>query len=271
MAPAAPPGLRARERRLPRLSAEPATLLCWAGVAPPSSNRTRVSGDPRSDRQWEHWPGRNPTDEGIRRKLRGIFAATDTGATVEALISERGREIDERTEQLHAAVADLERREELTARLRSAVEEMLHHGSTELDERHAALSALALELGTREEEVRAAERQVAIRTQELGAVELRRAAVERREQAVAEQLAALADVEPHEEEPPPVAAMAHIVILAADGYRLLERFGVVPRVDARVEIEGRACVVTRVGRSPLPGDLRVCAYLEPVRGSGDGL
>ena len=142
-----------------------------------------MQGHPQRDREWEHWPGRKAPDDRIRHRLKALFATTDDENEVEALIVERGREIQERTEQLQTTIADLERREEQTGKLRSAVEEMLRHGSAELDERHAELAALALELGARDEKVRADERDIAVRKQELGAVELRRAAAERREEA----------------------------------------------------------------------------------------
>ena len=153
-----------------------------------------MQGDPRRDREWEHWPGRKPPDDGIRHRLKSLFTPTEGEDAVEALIVERGREIEERTLELQDTIADLERREEQTGRLRSAVEEMLRHGSAELDERHAELAALAAELRTRDEQVRAAERDIAVRKQELGAVELRRAAVERREAAVAERDTTLARI-----------------------------------------------------------------------------
>lgn len=153
-----------------------------------------MQGNPRENRDWEHWPGRKAPDDGIRYRLKALFSATDEEEAVEALIVERGREIEERTEQLQATVADLERREEQTGRLRSAVEEMLRHGSAELDERHVELAALAVELGAREEQVRAAERDIAVRKQELGAVELRRAAVERREETAGERDSTLARI-----------------------------------------------------------------------------
>ena len=145
-----------------------------------------MPGQPRRDREWENWPGRGSADDGIRHRLRTLFASTENDEeAIEALIAQRGREIEEQTDQLQATIADLERREEQTGRLRSAVEEMLRHGSAELDERHADLATLARELGEREERVRADERDIAVRKQELGAVELRRAAVERREEALA--------------------------------------------------------------------------------------
>lgn len=45
------------------------------------------------------------------------------------------------------------------------------------------------------------------------------------------------------------------------GYRLEERDGPAPERDQRVEIDGTAFVVSRVGASPLPQDPRPCAYL----------
>jgi chromosome segregation ATPase len=316
-----------------------------------------VSGNPRGDREWEHWPGRKAPDERIRHRLKALFTVTDEEDAVQALITERGREIQARTEQLQATIADLERREEQTGRLRSAVEEMLRHGSAELDERHAELAALALELGARDEKVRAGERDLAVRKQELGAVELQRAAVERRDEAATEREATLeriadeltsrelhlaeterrfgevdteignrqralaasqaavlererrvADQEtelariaaelaereqllqaervnvtagreelsravatvssglrlPGGEDARDLDAAGHILYVTGDGYRMLERGGPAPGLDALVEIEGREFTVTRVGRSPLPGDRRSCAYLEPA-------
>jgi hypothetical protein len=250
-----------------------------------------VQGDPRADREWEHWPGRRTTEDGIRHRLKALFSATDDEDSVEALIVERGREIEQRTEQLQVTISDLERREEQTGQLRSAVEEMLRHGSAELDERHAELAAMALDLRARDEKVRVDERDIAVRKQELGAVELLRAAVERREKAatdrerVLEQIAAelasrelqLAAAERRDVVAGPDDAAssdrddvaepdlsAHVLYLAGNGYRMVERDGVAARVDALLEVDGEQFVVTRVGRSPLPGDRRAWAYLEPI-------
>ncbi len=57
----------------------------------------------------------------------------------------------------------------------------------------------------------------------------------------------------------------HILYVTGDGYRLVERDGRAPGVEELVELDGREFVVGRVGRSPLPGDRRACAYLEPAR------
>ena len=100
-----------------------------------------MHGDAREDREWENWPGRKPPDDRIRHRLKSLFSATDDPDAVDALITDRGREIEEQTERLQLTIENLEQREEQAARLRAAVEEMLRHGSAELDERHAALTA----------------------------------------------------------------------------------------------------------------------------------
>ena len=66
--------------------------------------------------------------------------------------------------------------------------------------------------------------------------------------------------------PEPEAA-THLLYVARDGWQLVERDGPVPPLDAAVDVDGEALVVTRIGRSPLPGDPRACAYLEPARGA----
>jgi chromosome segregation ATPase len=263
--------------------------LRTSAVGTLSSEARTVQEQPRHDREWEHWPGRREPEDGIRHRLRALFATTDDEEAVEALIGERGREIEEQTARLQATIEGLERREEQAARLRAAVEEMLRHGSAELDERHAELSALASELREREERLREQEREIALRKRELGAVELRRAAVERREQAAVDREAALEaaaaevrrrelelrDAERELEEPRSRTAgssaarepeaTAHVLFLVDDAYRLVERDGPPPPVGSTVEVEGHAHVVTRVGRSVLPGDGRQCVYLEHAR------
>lgn len=247
-----------------------------------------MQGQPRRDREWDNWPGRGSADDGIRHRLKALFASTENEEeAIEALIAQRGREIEEQTDQLQATIADLERREEQTGRLRSAVEEMLRHGSAELDERHADLATLARELGEREERVRADERDIAVRKQELGAVELRRAAVERREEglaareealdrvageltrreaelAVAEDVVGQAGIEGFGAPADEPEATVHMLYLP--GYSLEEHPGPAPEPGSVIVVAGRRLVVARVGRAPLPGDRRPCAYLEPGAG-----
>jgi hypothetical protein len=49
------------------------------------------------------------------------------------------------------------------------------------------------------------------------------------------------------------------------GYHLVEQSGSAPAVFADVSLpsDESAFFVIKVGRSPLPGDGRLCAYLEP--------
>ena len=50
-----------------------------------------------------------------------------------------------------------------------------------------------------------------------------------------------------------------------NGYELREREGDPPAVGSEVEEGNGRFVVTKVAASPLPGDARRCAYLEPAR------
>ncbi len=146
-----------------------------------------MSGQPRDDREWEHWPQERKLDEGIRHRLRGLFHPTVHGEeAVEEFVAQQGRELELRATQLAETIADLERREQRTSELRVAVEQMLRRGSAELDERHAELAELAGRLAEREALATDTEQLLAERRTELGAVELRRAALERREVAVTE-------------------------------------------------------------------------------------
>ena len=50
-----------------------------------------------------------------------------------------------------------------------------------------------------------------------------------------------------------------------NGYQFQEREGEAPPVGTELEDENSRFVVTKVASSPLPGDERRCAYLQPVR------
>jgi hypothetical protein len=52
-----------------------------------------------------------------------------------------------------------------------------------------------------------------------------------------------------------------LFVPSPQGYRLEERDGPLPERDQRVEIDGAAFIVSRIGASPLPQDPRPCAYL----------
>jgi hypothetical protein len=70
------------------------------------------------------------------------------------------------------------------------------------------------------------------------------------------------DVEPTPE--PEVEKTGYLVFAwTPGGYTLHENSGRVPEVGALMSIDGHEYAVAKLSRSPLPGDERRCAYLEP--------
>jgi hypothetical protein len=56
--------------------------------------------------------------------------------------------------------------------------------------------------------------------------------------------------------------MSHLLFVwKTTGWELREQDGDVPAVGTEIEQDGAAMRVTKVAPSPLPGDLRQCAYL----------
>jgi hypothetical protein len=49
------------------------------------------------------------------------------------------------------------------------------------------------------------------------------------------------------------------------GYELRERDGMPPEVGDEIEEEDGRLRVSKIAPSPLPGDQRPCAYLQPVK------
>lgn len=269
----------------------------------------------RRDREWENWPGRGTPDGTVRGRLRGLFSPTDDAEVeIEELIEARSRDLELRTAELTSTIGDLQRREEETRALRTAIETMLRDGADELDQRHEQLTALSSETIRRETELEEVERALEERRQELGAVELRRAAVERRETSLTAQqvelerirdelVARVADAEERaaelerrrveaerrsteladlasnleaqatelagigqaEDQTRPYDNTSHILVVPGSAYRLVHRDGAPPETGDRVVIDDVRFCVTRVGRSPLPGDRRGCAFLEAAR------
>ncbi len=60
-----------------------------------------------------------------------------------------------------------------------------------------------------------------------------------------------------------VAARRHVLFIwSPTGYQLAEQDGEPPSVGEEVEHGDRRYRVSKVGPSPLPGDDRICAYLQ---------
>jgi hypothetical protein len=199
--------------------------------------------------------------DGLGGLVRRVLAAGPTPEErLEELLAERRRELDETAARFDASLADLERREELLRDSRASVERMLRLGRKELDARESELADSLRALAEREASLARAEGGMAQRRQELGAVELKRAAVERRERDVAEREELLTRAVPAAgiEQGTETAELAFV---PGPAYRLVEV--TLPNAGAgtAVELEGEELVVSRVGPSPLPGDSRRCAYL----------
>ena len=136
-----------------------------------------------------------------------------------------------------------------------------------LEERAARLADREAGLVGRAEALRATEKRLHELERQLAA---REAAVAAREHAHAEVEAAWeerasARLEESEPEPGPAeeTPSEHLLFVpGAGGYTLVGRAGAPPPVGAVVADENAEYVVTRLARSPLPGDQRHCAYLQ---------
>ena len=195
---------------------------------------------------------------------------------LEELLAQRRRELDEHAARLHESIAELERREELLRDSRASVERMLRLGTSDLEARETELSGFLQELTDRDARLSEAEADVARRRQDLGAVELKRAAVERRERAVEareEQIAELqAELDERAAAPAPAVEpeLVELAFVPGDRYRLVEIDPTPLTLGFAFEIEDAEFVVSRIARSPLPGDARRCAYLvRGVRGESE--
>jgi hypothetical protein len=187
----------------------------------------------------------------------------DPEQQLEALLAERRHELEAQAARVEEAVQDLERREHLLRDSRASLERLLRLGTTDLESREAELVQLLREVTEREERVRAEEAELARRREELGAVELKRAAVEARERALAEREGRAGETAPADAA---ASAAPLIAFVPGAGYGLRELDGASLQAGENVTLDGGEYVVARIGRSPLPGDTRRCAYL--VRGPG---
>ncbi len=208
--------------------------------------------------------------EGLGGLVRRVFTPGPTPEErLEELLAERRRELDEHAARFDASIEDLERREELLRDSRAAVERMLRLGNSDLEARETELTDFLRDFTEREARLAAAEADLARRRSELGAVELMRAAVERRERDVAAREERIADLESRLEhpdavrsaEPSSAARSIELAVVPGAEYRILEIGGRELARGNTLELDGEEYVVARTGPSPLPADSRRCAYL----------
>jgi hypothetical protein len=181
---------------------------------------------------------------------------------LEELLAQRRRELDEHAVRLHESIAELERREELLRDSRASVERMLRLGTSDLEAREAELSGFLRELTEREARISQEEADVARRRQDLGAVELKRAALERRERELGAREEQIAELQSElDARPAATPELVELVFVPGDRYRLVEIDAAALTPGFVFEVDDVEFVVSRIARSPLPGDARRCAYL----------
>jgi hypothetical protein len=71
-----------------------------------------------------------------------------------------------------------------------------------------------------------------------------------------------AELEPEEPEPEDGHPGHVLFVWNPSGYVLLSRAGEPPPLGSEVGVSGGLRVVTKIGPSPLPGDRRLCAFLD---------
>ena len=183
---------------------------------------------------------------------------------LENLLLSRRRGLEEQVARLHETVADLEKREQLLRDSRASVERVLRVGTSELDLRESELASTTRAVADREEQLRAGEAELARRRSELGAVELKREAIEQRERALADREERLSEREAElmrrGQSFPEVVLLAFVPGVA---YRLVEIEPTALTAGATLELESAEYSAARIGPSPLPADDRRCAYLVP--------
>ncbi|MGH3065505.1 MAG: hypothetical protein ACRDOF_04305 [Gaiellaceae bacterium] len=204
------------------------------------------------------------TTDGIGGLVRRVLTpGPSSEERLEQLLAERRRELDEHAARFDESIADLERREELLRDSRASVERMLRLRTSDLEARENELTDFLRDLTERETRLASQEADLARRRGELGAVELRRAAVEQRDRAVSAREERLAELDAQYEAGATPAPEQGVRLAFVPGrtYRLFEIEVSALAVGDALELEGRGYVVARIGRSPLPGDGRRCAYV----------
>jgi len=214
-------------------------------------------------------PGHDQNDDAKPGLVRRVLnPGPSAEQRLEELLTQRRAELEQHAARLRESIDELERREELLRDSRASVERMLRLGTSDLEAREAELTDFLQGLTGREAALSAAEEDLARRRQELGAVELKRAAVERRERDVEEREARLAELDDAltttaapSMEPADRIQSVELAFVPGTNYRLVEVTLPDATAGTSVELDGEKLVVSRVGPSPLPGDPRRCAYL----------
>jgi len=217
--------------------------------------------------------------------LEGVLPGegADETEAAEGLARERSElavlrgELDSEREALAQRTQELDaEREALAERARALDErtaevEALEHRTTDLEtrdgeqtERETRLVADELAARRRSDDLDRRERRLAEREDELHAREARLLADELSIRRRTDELDQQRTAEPERRAPMRTAgdlASCLLFVPTSEGYRLMALEASPPAAGERVEIEGTAFDVVRLGPSPLPDDERRCVYL----------
>lgn len=191
-------------------------------------------------------------------------AAADLQARLDEKLR-RKREYEDQIEGLNSRLADRERRlSKLLERLGNHEKELQEVRRRE-EERDAALTRAIAELAERQSLLIASDRRAAALTEQLEAV---RATLRATDRGVGHGETPA----PEGNEPSPRAAVSeettHLCFAPHAGtYTLVERSGPLPKPGDEIsspDYGGHRFVVSHLGRSPLPLDERMCAYLQAL-------
>ena len=167
-------------------------------------------------------------------------------------LGERAHALAERADALERRERELREAEEALAARRAEADAQARAVFAQAREHAESVAAIEAALAARAEEVEAAEAQLAERE---GAVGAHEAALAARRDEVDERAR---ELEPSAPAPEP----AHLLFVPGpDGYELVGREGPCPRRGETVLLGERRFLVVKVARSPLPGDLRHCAFI----------
>jgi hypothetical protein len=205
------------------------------------------------------------SDERRQRELANRDASVgDLQAKLEQELG-RQQEYEDRLDRLNSQLVERDQRlSQLLERLDHHERELQRLRSDE-GEREAALARAVAELAERQGLLLASDKRVAALAEQLEAVRatLRTAdgSAGRNDVAAERETAHYATAQLGEE-------TTHLCFVPLAGsYTLVERSGPLPKPGDQIsdrEYDGRRFVVSRVGRSPLPLDERMCAYLQPL-------
>jgi len=180
---------------------------------------------------------------------------------LERVLADRRSELEDYATRFEESALDLGRREQALEDERASIDRLLRTRTAELDAREKELVQFERGLDARDQVLQTAERELAERRSDLGAVELKRAALEQRERTLERREAEIAEHVAPMSVPASDIVTAELFFVPGSAYRLIRAHPTRISIGGLAQVDGERYRVARVGSSPLPGDERQCAYL----------